>query len=49
MMVFLDVLIEPIAPILDFWTFAGGEALYQNYLVGPWLGFPCRWFFIFLN
>lgn len=31
LMLFLDVVIEPIAPILDFWEFSGGEAPMQNY------------------
>ena len=30
LMIFLDLLIEPIAPILDFWVFEGGEAPLQN-------------------
>ena len=47
MMVFLDVLIEPIAPILDFWTFAGGEAPYQNYLGWALVGFPLQMVFHF--
>lgn len=32
LMIFLDLLIEPIAPILDFWVFEGGEAPLQNYI-----------------
>lgn len=32
LMLFLDLLIEPIAPVLDFWVFDGGEAPLQNYL-----------------
>ena len=31
LMIFLDLLIEPIAPVLDFWVFDGGEAPLQNY------------------
>ena len=31
-MIFLDLLIEPIAPVLDFWVFDGGEAPLQNYI-----------------
>lgn len=31
LMLFLDVVIEPIAPLLDFWEFAGGTAPLQNY------------------
>lgn len=32
LMIFLDLLIEPIAPELDFWVFDGGEAPLQNYI-----------------
>ena len=32
LMLFLDLLIEPIAPVLDFWVFDGGEAPLQNYI-----------------
>ena len=32
LMLLLDVVIEPIAPILDFWEFTGGVAPAQNYL-----------------
>lgn len=32
LMIFLDLLIEPIAPVLDFWVFDGGEAPFQNYI-----------------
>ena len=32
LMLFLDLLIEPIAPVLDFWLFEGGEAPIQNYI-----------------
>lgn len=32
LMLFLDILIEPIAPVLDFWEFEGGVAPYQNYI-----------------
>ena len=31
-MILLDLLIEPIAPVLDFWVFDGGEAPLQNYI-----------------
>jgi len=31
LMIFLDLLIEPIAPVLDFWEFKGGTAPIQNY------------------
>tara|TARA_B100001175_G_scaffold309952_1_gene312333 strand:- start:5047 stop:5697 length:651 start_codon:yes stop_codon:yes gene_type:complete len=32
LMIFLDLLIEPIAPVLDFWVFDEGEAPLQNYI-----------------
>ena len=32
LMLLLDFVIEPIAPILDFWTFDGGIAPLQNYV-----------------
>ena len=32
LMIFLDLLIEPIAPVLDFWAFEGGDAPLQNYI-----------------
>ena len=32
LMIFLDLLIEPIAPVLDFWVFDEGEAPFQNYI-----------------
>ena len=32
LMVFLDLLMEPLAPVLDFWIFDGEEAPLQNYL-----------------
>jgi len=32
LMIFLDLLIEPIAPLLDFWAFDGGDAPLQNYI-----------------
>ncbi len=36
LMVFLDVFIEQTAPVLDFWSFSGGEAPLRNYL--SWFG-----------
>ena len=32
LMLFLDLLMEPLAPVLDFWVFDGREAPLQNYL-----------------
>ena len=47
LMVFLDVLIEPIAPVLDFWTFNGGHAPYPNYLGWALVAFPLQCTFHF--
>ena len=38
LMLLLDFVIEPIAPILDFWTFDGGIAPLQNYV--GWFAVP---------
>lgn len=32
LMLFLDLLMEPLAPVLDFWAFDGSEAPLQNYI-----------------
>ena len=32
LMVFLDILIEPLAPVLNFWDFEGGIAPIKNYI-----------------
>ena len=32
LMIFLDLLMEPLAPVLDFWVFDEKEAPLQNYL-----------------
>ena len=32
LMVFLDILIEPLAPVLNFWEFEGGIAPIKNYI-----------------
>lgn len=32
LMVLIDIMIEPLAPILDFWEFNGGTAPIQNYI-----------------
>ena len=34
LMIFLDLLIEPIAPVLDFWAFEGGKHRFKIILVG---------------
>ena len=40
LMVMLDAVIEPIAPILDFWEFDGGKAPLKNYLGWIIVAFP---------
>ena len=40
LMIFMDILIEPIAPILDFWKFEGVIAKFQNYLGLFFVSFP---------
>ena len=40
LMIFMDILIEPIAPILDFWKFEGGITKLQNYLGWFFVSFP---------
>ena len=47
LMVFLDILIEPIAPLLDFWTFEGGLAPFQNYMGWVLVAFPLQLLFHF--
>lgn len=42
LMLFLDILIEPIAPILDFWEFESGVAPYQNYFGWAAVAFPLQ-------
>ena len=45
LMVFLDLVMEPIAPVLDFWTFEGGTAPWQNYLGWGIVAFPLQMIF----
>ena len=47
LMLFLDALIEPIAPVLDFWTFEGGLAPLQNYMGWFAVAFPLQLVFHF--
>ena len=49
LMVMLDAVIEPIAPILDFWEFDGGRAPLKNYLGWIIVAFPLNYFYHFLN
>ena len=48
-MILLDLLIEPIAPILDFWVFEGGEAPLQNYIGWTAVALFLQAFFHYFN
>jgi len=45
LMLLLDLLIEPIAPILDFWEFDDGFATIQNYIGWLLVSLPLHFFF----
>ncbi len=45
LMLFLDVLIEPVAPYLDFWTFKSGIAPTQNYIGWAVVSFPLHFLY----
>ena len=49
LMLFLDLLIEPIAPMLDFWVFEGGEAPLQNYIGWAAVAFFLQFIFHFFK
>ena len=40
LMISLDLVMEPVAPVLDFWTFKSGLASFQNYLGWSLVSFP---------
>ena len=42
LMLFLDLVIEPVAPVLDFWTFKSGIASYQNYIGWTVISLPLQ-------
>ena len=42
LMLFLDLVMEPIAPVLDFWTFKSGQASFQNYMGWALIAFPLQ-------
>ncbi len=42
LMLFLDLVIEPIAPVLDFWTFESGLASFHNYVGWAVIAFPLQ-------
>lgn len=45
LMLFLDLVMEPIAPKLDFWTFEGGLASFHNYFGWAIIALPLQWMF----
>ena len=45
LMLFLDLVMEPIAPKLDFWTFEGGLASFHNYFGWTIVALPLQWVF----
>ncbi len=49
LMVMLDAVIEPIAPLLDFWEFDGGKAPLKNYLGWIIVSFPLICFYHILK
>tara|TARA_B100000886_G_scaffold323034_1_gene266529 strand:- start:99 stop:542 length:444 start_codon:yes stop_codon:yes gene_type:complete len=49
LMVMLDAVIEPIAPVLDFWQFDGGKAPLKNYLGWIFVAFPLNCVYHILN
>lgn len=47
LMILLDFMIEPIAPILDFWEFESGKAPLQNYFGWFLVALPLQFFYHF--
>jgi len=45
LMLLLDAVIEPMAPVLDFWVFEGGTAPVQNYIGWALVAFPLHLLF----
>ena len=48
-MLSLDIVIEPITPILDFWKFNQGLASFNNYIGWVIVSFPLQLLFHRLN
>lgn len=42
LMLFLDLLMEPVAPLLDFWEFEGGHAPLQNFIGWGFIALPLQ-------
>ncbi len=49
LMLSLDIVMEPIAPILDFWKFKEGLASFNNYIGWAFVSFPLQILFHRLN
>ncbi|MGB1021064.1 MAG: carotenoid biosynthesis protein [Flavobacteriaceae bacterium] len=49
LMLFLDLLIEPVAPVLDFWAFDEGIAGVHNYVGWALVAFPLQGLFAWIN
>ena len=49
LMLSLDVVMEPIAPVLDFWKFKEGLASFNNYIGWAIVSFPLQLLFHILN
>lgn len=49
LMVIMDVLMEPVAPHLDYWMFQLNRVPMQNYLAWGWLGLMFSWLFTFIS
>ena len=45
LMLFLDLVMEPVAPILDFWSFESGLASFNNYIGWAVIAFPLQFTF----
>jgi len=45
LMLFLDLVMEPVAPILDFWSFESGLASFNNYIGWAVIAFPLQFIF----
>lgn len=45
LMLSLDLVIEPVAPVLDFWTFADGIASFHNYVGWTLVALPLQMLF----
>lgn len=45
LMLFLDIMIEPVAPKLNFWTFDAGTAPFQNYIGWTFVSLPLHFIY----